>query len=72
MLFMKYKEKNLKKLISRIRLEYYISNQQIRIAVENMTKILLKLTEEKGNKEYNRINIFLNSCKGIPERRARI
>ena len=44
----KYLERKFKKNIPEIRTEYYIPNQANRTIVEDMTKILLKLAEEKA------------------------
>ena len=44
----KYLERKFKKNIPEIRTEYYVPNQANRTIVEDMTKILFKLAEEKA------------------------
>ena len=54
----KYLERTLKKNIPGIRIEYFIPNQTKRTTVEDMTKILFKLAEEKANEEENEICMY--------------
>ena len=53
-----YQERTLKKNIPGIRIEYFIPNQTKRTTVEDMTKILFKLAEEKANEEENEICMY--------------
>ena len=59
----KYLERTLKKNIPGIRIEYFIPNQAKRIIVEDMTKILFKLAEEKANEEDSEICILKKAAK---------
>ena len=64
----KYLERKLKNYIPGIRTEYYIPNQAKTIIVEDMTKILFKLAEEKGNKEDSEISILKEASKILQRR----
>ena len=66
--FTQYLDRKLKKNIPGIRIEYYIPNQAKRIIVEDMTKILFKLTEEKENEEDSEICILKKAAKILRRR----
>ena len=60
----KYTKRKLRNMIPGIRLEYYISNQSKRIAVDGFTKMFLKLASEKTNEEDSDICVLKKAEKG--------
>ena len=64
----KYLEKKLKKNIPGNRIKYNIPNQAKRIIVEDLTKILFKLVEEKAHKEDSEICILKKVTKVLRRR----
>ena len=64
----KYLEKKLKKNIPGNRIKYNIPNQAKRIIVEDLTKILFKLVEEKAHQEDSEICILKKVTKVLRRR----
>ena len=66
--FTQYLDRKLKKNIPEIRIEYYIPNQAKRIPVEDITKILFKLAEEKANEKSSETCILKKAAKILRSR----
>ena len=64
-----YLERKLKQTIPGISIEYYMPNQAKSIIVEDITKILFKLAEERANKEDSEICILKKAAKIIRRKR---